>query len=85
VRNLFPQVVVATHSVEIVADLDPADILIVDRSQSKSRFADTLPAVQRLIDRIGGVHNVKYPRCLNTCLEHRGVTQNVVFGVIRKA
>jgi hypothetical protein len=62
VRNLFPQVVVATHSVEIVADLDPADILIVDRSQSKSRFADTLPAVQRLIDRIGGVHNVHLAR-----------------------
>lgn len=62
VKNRFRQVVVATHSVEIVADLDPAEILIVDRNQNRSRFADTLPAVQRLIDRIGGVHNVHLTR-----------------------
>jgi hypothetical protein len=62
VKNRFRQVVITTHSVEIVADLDPAEILIVDRSQNRSRFADTLPAVQSLIERIGGVHNVHLAR-----------------------
>lgn len=62
VRDRFPQVVVATHSVEIVADLDPSEILIIDRSQARSQFADTLPAVQNLIERIGGVHNVHLAR-----------------------
>lgn len=62
VRNLFPQVIVATHSVEIIADLDPSEILIIDRTQTESRFADTLPAVQSLIDQIGGIHNVHLAR-----------------------
>ena len=62
VRNRFPQVIIATHSVEIVADVDPSEILIVDRRHTKSRFADSLPAVQQLIERIGGVHNVHLAR-----------------------
>lgn len=62
VRPMFPQVIVATHSLEIVADLDPSEILIVDKGQCASRFADTLPAVQTLIDKIGGIHNVHLAR-----------------------
>lgn len=62
VRDRFPQVIIATHSVEIVADLDPSEILIIDRRRKRSLFADTLPAVQRLIERIGGVHNVHLAR-----------------------
>ena len=61
-RTRFPQVIIATHSVEIVADLDPSEILIVDRHRNRSRFTNTLPAVQRLIERIGGVHNVHLTR-----------------------
>ena len=62
VKDKFPQIIVATHSVEIIGDLDPSDILIVDRAREESRFADTLPAVQQLIDRIGGIHNVHLAR-----------------------
>ena len=62
VRNRFRQVIIATHSVEIVADVDPSEILIVDRRRTASRFADSLPAVQQLIERIGGVHNVHLAR-----------------------
>ena len=62
VKGKFPQIIIATHSVEIIGDLDPSDILIVDRAQGESRFADTLPAVQQLIDRIGGIHNVHLAR-----------------------
>ena len=62
VKGKFPQIIIATHSVEIIGDLDPSDILIVDRAQKESKFADTLPAVQKLIDRIGGIHNVHLAR-----------------------
>ena len=62
IKGRFPQVIIATHSVEIVGDLDPSEILIVDRTRAESKFADTLPAVQRLIDRIGGIHNVHLAR-----------------------
>lgn len=62
VQGMFRQVIIATHSVEIVADVDPSQILVVDRNQARSQFADTLPAVQRLIEGIGGVHNVHLAR-----------------------
>jgi len=58
----FRQVLIATHSVEIIADVDPSEILIVDRSRDRSRFADSLPAVQKVIRNIGGVHNVHLAR-----------------------
>ena len=62
VRGMFRQVIIATHSVEIVADVDPSEILVVDRNHTQSQFADTLSAVQRLIDSLGGVHNIHLVR-----------------------
>jgi energy-coupling factor transporter ATP-binding protein EcfA2 len=61
-RTRFAQCVVATHSVEIMAEADPSEILIVDKSQRRSRFANSEPGVQLLIDQIGGVHNVHLAR-----------------------
>lgn len=64
-RNRFAQCIVATHSVEIMAEADPSEILIVDKSQRRSRFANSEPGVQLLIDQIGGVHNVHLARLWN--------------------
>ncbi|MDF2960468.1 MAG: hypothetical protein K0S39_2203 [Paenibacillus sp.] len=58
----YRQVIVATHSVEIMAEVEPESILVVDRSKPQSKFANTLPAVQRLIDSIGGIHNIQLAR-----------------------
>ena len=57
-RNRRGQTIIATHSVEIMSEVDPADILIVDRTRKRSLFAASLPAVQQTIDRLGGVHNI---------------------------
>jgi energy-coupling factor transporter ATP-binding protein EcfA2 len=57
-RRRFPQVIVATHSVEIMAEVEPDDILVIDRGRRRSRFTNSLPAVQRLIDHVGSVHNI---------------------------
>ncbi|MGH9490147.1 MAG: ATP-dependent nuclease [Terriglobales bacterium] len=62
VRARFPQSVVATHSVEIMAEADPSEILIVDRNKARSQFASGEPGVQALIDNIGGIHNVHLAR-----------------------
>ncbi len=64
-RSRFSQCIVATHSVEIMAEADPSEILIVDKSQRRSRFANSEPGVQLLIDQIGGVHNVHLARLWN--------------------
>lgn len=61
-RNRFPQTILTTHSIEIMAEVEPENILIVDKAQEKSDFATSLPAVQRITDNIGSVHNVHLTR-----------------------
>jgi putative AbiEii toxin of type IV toxin-antitoxin system len=62
ISGRFPQTIVATHSIEIMAEADPSEILVVDKRKRRSRFANSEPAVQLLIDQIGGVHNVHLAR-----------------------
>jgi hypothetical protein len=45
-----------------MAEADPGQVLIADKSRSKSVFANTEPAVQSLVDQLGGVHNVHLAR-----------------------
>jgi energy-coupling factor transporter ATP-binding protein EcfA2 len=58
----FRQTIVATHSVEIMSEAEPKEILVIDRSRSKSNYTNSEPAVQHLIEHIGGVHNVHLAR-----------------------
>ena len=62
IRNRFPQIILTTHSIEIMSEVDPENILVVDKSQKKSNFTTSLPAVQRVTDNIGSVHNVHLAR-----------------------
>ena len=61
-RNRFPQTILTTHSIEIMAEVEPDNILIVDKAQEKSDFASSLPAVQEITSNIGSVHNVHLSR-----------------------
>lgn len=61
-RARFHQCIVATHSVEIMAEADPSNILIIDKKERRSRYANNEPGVQMLIDQIGGIHNVHLAR-----------------------
>ncbi|MEN6551644.1 MAG: ATP-binding protein [Methanobacterium sp.] len=58
----YQQLIVATHSIEIISEVEPENILVVDKTKSMSRFTNTIPAVQRIIDNIGGVHNIQLTR-----------------------
>src|SRR5450631_494253 len=62
VRSRNPQLIVATHSIEIMAEVEPDEILVIDQGRREAKFADSLPAVQRVIDQIGGVHNLNLAR-----------------------
>lgn len=68
------QTVIATHSVEIMSEVDPDCILIVDKKRKQSSFASSLPAVQNTIDRLGGVHNIHLARLWGSqrCLHVEG-------------
>lgn len=65
VRNRHQQVIIATHSSEIMAEVLPDNILVVDRSREKSDFASSLPAVQRVLTGFGSVHNLQLSRLWN--------------------
>jgi hypothetical protein len=62
VRGLHPQVIVATHSIEIMSEVDPENILVVDRERRQAQFATDVPEVQQVVDQIGGVHNLQLAR-----------------------
>ena len=61
-RGRFPQTIITTHSVEMLSEVDPKEILIIDREQKESVFADTLPVLQLAIDGLGAIHNVQLAR-----------------------
>ena len=58
-RHQQRQVVVTTHSVEIISEVNPEDILVLDRQHSRSSFATSFPAVQRVLDHIGSAQNLQ--------------------------
>jgi energy-coupling factor transporter ATP-binding protein EcfA2/predicted ABC-type ATPase len=62
VRKRHQQVIIATHSSEIMAEVLPENILVIDRSRAESNFASSLPAVQRILSGIGSVHNLQLSR-----------------------
>ena len=65
VKGRHPQVIIATHSVEIMDEVDPADVLVIDRDRRKARFAADIPAVQDVVAALGGVHNIQLARLWN--------------------
>jgi hypothetical protein len=62
VRGRFAQLLIATHSVEIIADVDPKSILSIDRHAPTSTFVTDLPGVQHVIDQLGGVGLPRFDR-----------------------
>lgn len=56
------QAIIATHSIEMMSEVEPSSILVADRRRGKSEFATSLPGVQAIIDQIGGVHNIHLAR-----------------------
>jgi hypothetical protein len=61
-RNKHKQTIVATHSIEILSEVPPESVLIIDRDRPTSQFAGSNPAVQRIVDQIGAIHNIQLAR-----------------------
>src|SRR5581483_7516011 len=61
-RGRFQQLIVATHSIEIIDEVLPEEILVIHKSSRQAQFSNSMPAVQAIIDKIGGVHNIQLAR-----------------------
>jgi energy-coupling factor transporter ATP-binding protein EcfA2 len=66
VRTGYEQLVIATHSVEIISDVDPRAILSVDRRLPESTFVSSLPGVQAILDGLGSVQNIQVTRLMRS-------------------
>ncbi len=62
VKRRYPQVIIATHSIEIISELDPKNIITLDKKNRKMNYATDLQAVQKIIDDIGTVSNLALMR-----------------------
>jgi len=61
-RTQKHQTIVATHSVEIMSEVEPEEILVIDRKRARSYFAGKQPAVQSLLNSIGSIQNIQLAR-----------------------
>lgn len=65
VKARFPQVIIATHSIEIISDVEPHQIVTVDKYTRKMRYANNYKAVQTVINNLGSEHNLSLIRLGN--------------------
>lgn len=62
VKDSYKQVIIATHSIEIMSEVEPENILPIDSKKVRQDFATNAPLVQRIVDQIGSVHNIEIAR-----------------------
>ncbi|RIV33088.1 ATP-dependent endonuclease [Flagellimonas lutimaris] len=61
-KGKYKQIIIATHSVEIMSEVEPDNILPVDSSKKRLDYAIDSPVVQQIIENIGSVHNLEIAR-----------------------
>ncbi|WP_420634311.1 ATP-dependent nuclease [Candidatus Palauibacter sp.] len=57
-RGLGPDILIATHSTEIMGEVDPTDILLLEKQKRTAGRLKSIEDVQGATERIGSVHNV---------------------------
>ena len=57
-RGLGPDILIATHSTEVMGEVDPTDIVILEKHKRKAERLKSIEDVQGAAERIGSVHNV---------------------------
>jgi energy-coupling factor transporter ATP-binding protein EcfA2 len=58
-KSQFKQIIIATHSIEIISEVEAENILIVDKESEQSIYASKVPVVQRILNSIGSIHNLQ--------------------------
>jgi len=65
VTSRFKQVIIATHSVEIISVAEPYQIVTIDKTTRKMQYANNYKAVQSVITNLGSEHNLSLTRLGN--------------------
>jgi AAA15 family ATPase/GTPase len=62
VKSQYKQVIVATHSIEIMSEVEPENILPINNAKLRQEYANKAPIVQKIVNDIGSVHNIEIAR-----------------------
>ena len=62
VRKLGAQVIIATHSVEIVNEVEPEEITVIDAATADAQPLSDLRAVQQTVNELGSTQNIQLSR-----------------------
>lgn len=63
-KNLGPQMIIATHSVEMINEADIGDVLIIDKNNKNAKRLNDSKAIQNVVDLLGSVQNIHLTRLL---------------------
>lgn len=58
VKSMFTQVIIATHSVEMITNVSPRNIITIDKKDRQMRYANQLEMVQNIVNDIGSDYNL---------------------------
>lgn len=61
-RDCRPDVLLATHSTEIMSEADPSEILIIDKKKKNAERLKDAEGVQIALDSIGSIQNITLTR-----------------------
>ena len=57
-RDVGPDIVIATHSTEIMSEADPSEILLVDKNKQSAKRLREIREVQKALESIGSIQNI---------------------------
>lgn len=57
-RDVNPDIVLATHSVEILSEADPSEVLVIDKSKRSAKRLRDVEGVQQALEAIGSIQNI---------------------------
>ena len=61
-RQLGPDILLATHSTEILGEADPSEIVLIDKSRRSGIRLRDAEGIQRVLDAVGSVQNLTLTR-----------------------
>lgn len=61
-RDLGPDVLLATHSTEIMTEADPSEIIIIDKTRRAGKRLQTTQGAQEALDLVGSAQNITLTR-----------------------
>lgn len=61
-RDMGPDILMATHSTEIMSEADPSEIILIDKTKRRSERLKDIEGVQSALESIGSIQNITLTR-----------------------